>query len=277
MATKGENGSDGARAFKRRLLLAVDAKGYGGVDTSTQRQFQEAITWTVREAADAAGLKRAKWKTQEGGDSLFAVLPERASEPDLVDAFMRTLEAALRSFNSDRAPQVRLRLRAAVHFGETAKGPNGYVGSAPVEIGRIRDCAALRAALDRTPDACLAVGLSATVFQDVVQGKPYTTLAESEFLKVPVREKEYRGAAWVWLPGGDVRTLDLRDVVRENERRATNVVRGVVDVDEIADAYAAGVRTVRRTGTFEGTTKVRRVGPGATVIGVEQTTAGDDE
>ncbi|MFD6326347.1 hypothetical protein ACFWOL_26575 [Streptomyces sp. NPDC058442] len=277
MATKGENGPGGAGAFGRRLLLAVDAKGYGGVDTSTQQQFQEAITRTVKEAADAAGLKRAKWKTQEGGDSLFAVLPKEVSEPDLVDAFMRTLEAGLRSFNSGRAPQARLRLRAAVHFGETSRGPNGFVGSAPVEIGRIRDCAALRAALDQMPDACLAVGLSATVFHDVVKGKPYTTVGESEFLEVPVREKEYRGAAWIWLPGGDVRELGLRDAVREDERRATNVLRGIVDVDEIEDAYAAGIRTDHRTGTFEGTTKVRRVGPGATVIGVEQTTAGDDK
>nr|WTB34888.1 hypothetical protein OG781_40265 [Streptomyces sp. NBC_00830] len=277
MATKGENGPGGTGAFARRLLLAVDAKGYGGADTSTQRQFQEAITRTLKEAADAASLKRAKWKTQEGGDSLFAVLPKEASEPDLVDAFMRSLEAGLRSFNSDRAPEARLRLRAAVHFGETSRGSNGYVGRAPVEIGRIRDCAALRAALDQIPDACLAVGLSATVFHDVVKGKPYTTVQESEFLEVPVREKEYRGAAWIWLPGADVRQLDLRGAVLEEERRDANVVRGGVDVDRIEGAYAAGIRTDQSTGTFEATAKAGVVGPGAVVIGVDQTTAGDDK
>ena len=38
--------------FGRRLLLAVDAKGYGGVDVLTQRQFQEAIQRLLAEAAE---------------------------------------------------------------------------------------------------------------------------------------------------------------------------------------------------------------------------------
>ncbi|MFI6722805.1 hypothetical protein NRF20_24090 [Streptomyces sp. R-74717] len=276
MERDGKDGPGGAGAFGRRLLLSVDAKGYGGADTLTQRQFQEAITLTVNEAAGAAKLKRAKWKTQEGGDSLFAVLPEKASEPALVDDFMRSLEAGLRAFNSSRDPGTLLRLRAAVHFGETSPGANGFVGRAPVEIGRIRDCAALRAALDQTPDACLAVGLSATVFHDVVRGKAYTTIGDNEFLEVPVKEKEYRGAAWIWLPGADVRQLNLRSAVLEDGQRDANVVRGNLDVDEVGEGvYAAGVRTNRTTGTFEGTVKAHSVGPHATLIGVEQTTAGD--
>ncbi|MEH0420471.1 hypothetical protein [Streptomyces sp. B21-083] len=277
METNGKDGPGGAGAFARRLLLSVDAKGYGGADTVRQHQFQKAIVQLLELAADAARLDREEWLTQEGGDSLFAVLPEGASEPALVDAFMRSLEASLRAFNIGREPEAWLRLRAAVHFGETSPAANGFAGSAPVEIGRIRDCAALRAALDQLSEAPLAVGLSATVFRDVVQGKAYTTIRENEFREVPVKEKEYRGAAWIWVPGADVRELDLRDAVREDERRAANVVRGIVDVDEIEDAYAAGIRTSRSAGTFEGATKARRVGPGAVVIGVEQTAAGDDE
>lgn len=269
------NGTDGAGAFGRRLLLAVDAKGYGGADTSTQTEFQAAIRRSLDAAAHAAGLRREKWTTQEAGDSLFAVLPEEDSEPALVDGFMRSLEAGLRTFNRDREQGTRLRLRAAVHFGETSPGANGFVGSAPVAVGRIRDCAALRAALDQVPDACLAVGLSATVFHDVVQGKAYTTLGENEFQKVPVEEKEYRGAAWVWLPGVDVRWLDLRSAVPEPERHEANVVRGTVNVDAVEAAHVAGVRTGRLGGTVEGTVTAGRVGPGSTVVGVEQTSAGD--
>ncbi|MER7691779.1 hypothetical protein [Streptomyces sp. NPDC097610] len=275
MARNGKDEPGDAGAFERRLLLAVDAKGYGGADTLTQREFQEAIKRSLDEAADAAKLKRAKWKTQVGGDSLFAVLPRKASEPALVDDFMRSLESSLRAFNSGRAPATRLRLRAAVHFGETSPGANGFVGSAPVEIGRIRDCAALRAALDQMPGACLAVGLSATVFHDVVKRNAYTTLGEHEFQEVPVKEKEYRGAAWIWLPGADVRQLDLRSAVAEGERREVDVVRGHVDVGDVKDAYVAGVRTDRPTGAFEGIVKAGQVGPGAVVVGMEQKTSGD--
>ncbi|MEV8021700.1 hypothetical protein AB0O76_36305 [Streptomyces sp. NPDC086554] len=190
--------------FGRRLLLAVDAEGYGRADVLTQREFQEAITRLSGEAADAAGLDRARWLTQEGGDSLFAVLPADAdaAEPVLVDAFMRGLDAGLRAFNHNRVRQAWLRLRAAVHFGPASLGANGFVGSAPVEIGRILDSKALRTALAEAPDACLAVAVSAVVFHDVVRGEAYTSLRRDEFRQVRIEEKEYRGEAWIWVPGG---------------------------------------------------------------------------
>ncbi|MFE9608034.1 hypothetical protein [Streptomyces sp. NPDC006012] len=204
MAENGVDGPGARRAFGRRPLLAVDAKGYGGVDTVTQRHFQEAIVRLLDEAAAAARLDRDRWLTQEGGDSLFAVLPEGVYEPDLVDTFMRNLDAGLRAFNRHRERSARLRLRAAVHFGPAAPGANGFVGAAPVEAGRILDCAALRRALDEAPDACLAVGLSAVVFRDVVKAA-HTTVREDEFRCAAVAEKEYRGEAWIWVPGAGVR------------------------------------------------------------------------
>ncbi|MFG2404953.1 hypothetical protein ACGFR8_11595 [Streptomyces brevispora] len=278
MATKGEDGPGGASAFGRRLLLSVDAKGYGGAGTVRQHQLQEAIVRLLELAANASGLDREAWHTQAGGDSLFAVLPEGASEPALVDAFMRSLEASLRAFNLDRVQEAWLRLRAAVHFGETSPAANGFAGSAPVEIGRIRDCAALRSALNQLPQAPLAVGLSATVFRDVVQGKAYTTIRENEFREVPVKEKEYRGAAWIWVPGADVRQVDLSPAVLEGERRAANVVRASVDVGDVGEeAGVTGVHTDRATGDFGAVVKTRRVGPRATVTGVRQTNPGGEQ
>lgn len=194
--------------FGRRLLLAVDAKGYGGVDVLTQRQFQEAIQRLLAEAADAVGLERERWDTQEGGDSVLAVLPDGACEPDLVDPFMRRLDAGLRAFNHGRRPDAWLRLRAAVHFGTASPAPTGFVGRAPVEIGRILDSAALRSALAAVPDACLAVAVSATVFNDVV-GEAYTTFRAQEFREVRIAEKEFVGRAWLWVPGADLRALEL--------------------------------------------------------------------
>ncbi|MER6355185.1 hypothetical protein ABT186_26050 [Streptomyces sp. NPDC001634] len=194
--------------FGRRLLLAVDAKGYGGVDVLTQRQLQEAIQRLLGEAADAAGLQRERWETQEAGDSVLAVLPEGASEPDLVDPFMRHLDAGLRAFNHGRLPEARLRLRAAVHFGTASPAANGFVGRAPVEIGRMLDSAMLRSALAAAPEACLALAVSATVFNDVVR-EAYTTIRAQEFHEVLIEEKEYAGRAWIWVPGHDARALGL--------------------------------------------------------------------
>ncbi|MFF0431750.1 hypothetical protein ACFYU9_05930 [Streptomyces sp. NPDC004327] len=202
-ANRGD-GPGGSETFERRLLLAVDAKGYGRADTVTQRQYQEGIARLLDRAAAIARLDRDGWLTQEGGDSVFAVLPATAYEPALIDTFMRALDAGLREFNQNRIPQARLRLRAAVHFGPAAPGAGGFVGSAPVETGRILDSAPLRAALDEAPDACLAVAVSAAVFRDVVK-EAHTTLRPEEFRQVAVTEKEYRGQAWIWTPGTTAR------------------------------------------------------------------------
>ncbi|KNB50365.1 hypothetical protein AC230_26430 [Streptomyces caatingaensis] len=180
--------------------MAVDAKGYGRADALRQGTFQEAVPRLVREAAEAAGLGHGRWEVQRGGDSQLAVLPVGASEPALVDPFMRALDAGLRAFNHDRVPEGRLRLRAAVHFGTASPGPNGFLGRAPVEIGRILDSAALRGALAANPDAYLAVAVSATVFDDVVR-EAHTTLRPEEFTEVRVEEKEFTGQAWIWIPG----------------------------------------------------------------------------
>ncbi|MFI8393077.1 hypothetical protein [Streptomyces sp. NPDC085540] len=272
---------DHRAAFARRLLLAVDAKGYGAADAVTQRQLQEGITRLVAEAADTARLERARWATQEGGDSLFAVLPEHTFEPALVDTFMRALNAGLRAFNRDRVRERRLRLRAAVHFGPASAAANGFTGRAPVETGRILDCAALRTALVRAPDADLAVAVSADVFRDVVQDA-HTTIAPETLRRVRVEEKEFRGEAWIWLPDADARQLDLEpDRLRERAETAdpgegTAAVRGDISVDEVA-GEAVSVRTDRAVGSLEGTARVGRVAPGGTVIGVDIRTAGGEK
>ncbi|MBX9365702.1 hypothetical protein ACF09Y_15735 [Streptomyces massasporeus] len=194
--------------FGRRLLLAVDAKGYGGVDVVTQREWQEAIRRLLEEAAQVAGLDWEQWVTQVGGDSVFAVLPQGASEPGLVDPFMRQLESGLRTFNRNRRDEAWLRLRAAVHFGTASPAANGFEGRAPVEIGRLLDSRVLKAALAAAPEAHLALAVSATVFNDVI-GEAYTTIRPQEFREVRVAEKEYAGRAWIRVPGYDAKSLDL--------------------------------------------------------------------
>ncbi|MFF8591991.1 hypothetical protein ACF061_11180 [Streptomyces sp. NPDC015220] len=196
--------------FDRRLLLAVDARGYGSADTARQRDIHTALPRLLSEAAEAVGLDRASWTRQVAGDSEFAVLPSGSDEQALVEPFMRRLDAGLRAHNRDRVPGARLALRAAVHFGPASKAPNGFVGPAPVEISRVLESDPLRQALAAAPDAALAVALTAPVFTELV-AQGYTNFRPEEFREVVVEKKEYRGRAWLWVPGYDVHALDLGD------------------------------------------------------------------
>lgn len=192
-------GAAAGRQFGRRLLLLVDAKGYGACGPIRQREFQEAIPRLVEAAAQAAGLEYADWLTQAQGDALFAVLPDGASEPALVDTFTRALEAGLRNFNDSRVAEAWLRLRVAVHYGPASGGDLGFVGPGPVELARLNGSAGLRAALKQSPQAHLALGVTAVIYGDVIR-PGYTTLRPGQFRQIEVAEKEYRGSAWIWVP-----------------------------------------------------------------------------
>ncbi|MFE1871941.1 hypothetical protein ACFW9N_13740 [Streptomyces sp. NPDC059496] len=196
--------------FDRRLLLAVDARGYGSADTARQREIQTVLPRLLSEAAEAAGLDRASWVRQSAGDSEFAVLPAGSDEQALVEPFMRRLDAGLRAHNRDRVPGARVALRAAVHFGPASEAPNGFVGPGPVEVSRILESDPLRRALAAAPDAALAVALTAPVFTELV-AQGYTNFRPEEFREVVVEKKEYRGRAWLWVSGYDVHALDLGD------------------------------------------------------------------
>ncbi|MFL6110138.1 MAG: hypothetical protein ACJ786_02120, partial [Catenulispora sp.] len=57
-------GAGAGRQFGRRLLLLVDAKGYGAGGPIRQREFQEAIPRLVEAAAQAAALRYPDWESQ---------------------------------------------------------------------------------------------------------------------------------------------------------------------------------------------------------------------
>src|SRR4051794_29749404 len=103
--------------FERRLLLSVDATGYGSQTDRRHGIMQQNLLRVLDDAAERAGLCRADWERQQGGDGEFSVLPAGEREPRVVDDFIRHLAAALRRANRDEPPVRRLRLRAAVHFG----------------------------------------------------------------------------------------------------------------------------------------------------------------
>jgi hypothetical protein len=68
-----------------------------------------------------------------------------------------------------------------------------------VELARLNASGELHAALERSPEAHLALGVTATIYGDVIR-PGYTTLRPGQFRQIEVAEKEYRGAAWIWVP-----------------------------------------------------------------------------
>ncbi|UGT59297.1 hypothetical protein [Nocardia asteroides] len=188
--------------FSRRLLVAVDATGYGAGDDQRQRSIQAAIPRVLDRSALRAGLNRSRWSRQPTGDGELAVLPEDESdnEPLVVDNFVRELDFALADHNHDLKDEARLRLRLAVHIGVANPADSGFAGQGVVAVSRMVDSDALKAALRGTPAANLAAMVSGPVYTDVIAQR-HTSIPPAEFREVQVVNKEFSSPGYIYIPG----------------------------------------------------------------------------
>jgi hypothetical protein len=186
--------------FDRRLLVAVDAAGYGAGTDRDHFAVQAGLTRVLDIAATRAGLRRDLWLTQPAGDGELAILPRDEPEPVVVDQYVRCLDEALAAHNANPAAGPPIRLRMAVHFGTAMRADNGYAGQGIVAVSRLVDSPPVKQALAGAPGACLAVILSHQIYDDVVR-QGHVSASETDFTKVGVQVKEYRDEAWVRVVG----------------------------------------------------------------------------
>ncbi|MFE9744560.1 hypothetical protein ACFYOT_06620 [Saccharothrix saharensis] len=201
-------------SFQRSLLVCCDLKSYGSADDLLQRELQELLVRSLDRAGEEAGLDRASWRRQAKGDEEWAVLPASTPEGDVVDRYVRALDAELAKTNRYRVPEAKLRMRMAIHFGTTVEGANGYPGQDAVLVSRLLNSEPPHAALEQSPSSDLVVVLSDTLFTSLVAAR-YTTLRPEDFRRVDVRVKDFAGHGWMWLPSGDVHALVLDDRTAE--------------------------------------------------------------
>lgn len=197
----------GEERVERRLLVSVDARGYGRASGRMQGEIQRGLLKVLDEAAEKAGLRRETWHKQGAGDGELAVLPLNEPEVRVVERFPRELRDALRRLNRDRNDEARLRLRLAVHFGMAKPGPNGYQHPGPVVVSRLCDSEPLKRMLAAS-GADLVVVFSQQIHSDTIQAG-LTLLGPAELRQVRVKVKEFDEDAWIWVPGYDVRDVDL--------------------------------------------------------------------
>jgi class 3 adenylate cyclase len=173
-------------SFQRSLLVCCDLRSYGSADDQLQRELQELLVRSLDRAGEAAGLDRSTWRRQAKGDEEWAVLPATTPEGDVVDRYVRALDAELTATNRYRVPEAKLRLRMAIHFGATVEGANGYPGQDAVLVSRLLNSEPAHEALEQSPSSDLVVVLSDSLFTSLVAAR-YTTLRPEDFRRVDVR------------------------------------------------------------------------------------------
>jgi hypothetical protein len=161
----------GFRSLAFRFLVAVDVEGFSQRHTAEQARAQDDLEHAMTLAAASAGLDRKHWYRQPRGDGELAVLPEGADGLSLVADYPRELGATIAAVNQAGKCGPQLRIRMAIHHGAVAPGRFGPVGVAPIVISRLVDAEIVRQQLRQRRNLDIALIVSATVYNEVIQSQ----------------------------------------------------------------------------------------------------------
>jgi hypothetical protein len=176
------------RSLSFRFLVAIDVEGFSQRHTAEQARTQDDLEQAMRQAVADAGLDIERWYRQPRGDGELAVLPEGADGLSLVADYPRKLASAVAEVNQSGKDGPRLRARMAIHHGAVAPGRFGPVGAAPVAISRLVDAEIVRQQLRRRGDLDIALIVSATVYNEVIQSRLHDLHPEA-FRRAIIRSK----------------------------------------------------------------------------------------
>lgn len=187
---------DDAERLDYRFLVAVDLEGFSALSTKEQRAVQATLHRALNNAANMAGLDRGAWLRQVGGDGELSVLPPETDPVRLVAVFPERLVEVLAEANASRHPAPRIRVRVAIHHGTLASGCLGPVGRAPITVSRLLDSGSLRRELARRTEADLALIVSDSLYNDVIETQ-LGGLQPAAFRRVVVRAKNRSYPAYI--------------------------------------------------------------------------------
>ena len=183
----------------RRMCIAVDLEHYSRRPDTGQIEAQRAMSKLVREAGERGGLGRAQWLTQDRGDGELALLPPGIDEAHVITALWRELREGLHRYNRYASTEARLRMRVAVHEGQTYIADSGYAGDAINMVCRLCDCPAARDALSGT-EGDLVLIVSDRIFFDVIRGFDAHDLPAAGFteVKIDMPDKGFSARAYTF-------------------------------------------------------------------------------
>jgi hypothetical protein len=106
----------------------------------------------------------------------------------------------------------------AVHEGLVhLDGANGFPSDAVIQACRMCDANVVKQALDRFPDANLALVVSDPIHRDVV-AQEYENIRADRFRRITVQNKEYAGEAWLAIIGENLDAGQTPDISAPTDR-----------------------------------------------------------
>lgn len=217
-----------------RFVMGVDMQKYSRLNTRRQADSQREMARMLDESAAEMALDRGQWDCQPGGDGEVAVLPPDTDLVKVVGPFVSVLADKLRVYNEDRVPDIKIRLRLAMHIDALKRSTFRYAGPALVVVSRLLDSRPVRDALVWAEDADLALIVSQPVYQKVVlSGLSSIRADQFRAVRVDLPSKGFSTMAYLHVPGTDMNVFGLE---QETPRKG----KAPADADERGLAATGG-------------------------------------
>jgi hypothetical protein len=181
-------------------IVALDARSYSKQTLPTHVDWRTAIRDIVMASARRCGIAAEAVTMQDTGDGVLAGFRPEVSKRLIVAEFVGRLRDEVRAYNRGRKASARLRLRAALHSGETVVHKTGFAGEAAIIAARLVDAPPTREVLESMGDVDLAVILSDRFYRDTV-GNELHGLERSDYRRVKVDIPKFKGIGWLHVPG----------------------------------------------------------------------------
>lgn len=182
---------------QRRLCMGVDIVAWSRRSTATQREdLQHRLLALLITAAAEADTAFDDWHLQPAGDGALIVLPGTIDEARTIAALLRVLSRDLTRHNDTEPPECRLRARLSLGQGILRENTLGYSTNVAIEVPRMLDSPALRAAIDAYPAANVAAIVTDDLYRDVISHGLHD-LQPGQFWHVEVNVKSFHTRAWV--------------------------------------------------------------------------------
>lgn len=182
-----------------QTIFIVDVQGFGSPERTAddQEKIRRGLERALRKAFADSGLNWDACHYEDRGDGCLMLLPQEHRER-LVWPLPGHLARELREHNARHRPEARIRLRAAIHFGDVTRDGQGYSGNAIITTRRMVDAQELKEELAAS-SAPLALIVSDWIFENVAR-KSHNH-QHRDYRRVTFDFKsDQSGNAWIRLP-----------------------------------------------------------------------------
>ncbi|SMD27176.1 hypothetical protein SAMN05661093_10773 [Kibdelosporangium aridum] len=208
-----------------QTIVVVDIADFTNPARSDRHRgvMRHELEQILRTAFGKVGISWQACHIEDRGDGMMILVPPDTSKLLIFEQLPNLLYSGLLRHNGLYRPEVQIQLRMAVHSGDVGTDATGKIGTALNDTFRIVEADAMKTQL-RTTSGVLALAVSETIYNDVIQPDP--AMEPGRFQRIPVVVKRTNITAWMRIFGTEEELSRVLPLLRE---RSIDRLRELLD------------------------------------------------